>query len=176
MPDLVITLVGPDRPGIVEAVAEPIAANGGNWLESRMAHLAGTFAGIVRVEVPPERSADVVRALEGLATRGLRVVVEQSGPAEARASSRLMALDLVGTDRPGIVRELSHLFAAHGVNIEELTTDRTHAPMSAELLFRARAQVRVPTGTELAALRMKLERLANDLMVELRLVEADEER
>ncbi len=47
MADLVLTLIGPDRPGLVEAVAEPIAAHGGNWLESRMAHLAGQFAGIV---------------------------------------------------------------------------------------------------------------------------------
>ena len=54
MPNLVLTLIGPDRPGLVEAVAQPIAANGGNWLESRMAHLGGKFAGILRVDVPAD--------------------------------------------------------------------------------------------------------------------------
>ena len=52
MTDLVLTLIGSDRPGLVEAVAEVIAGHGGNWLESRMAHLAGKFAGILRVEIP----------------------------------------------------------------------------------------------------------------------------
>ena len=49
MTDLVLTLIGPDRPGLVEAVAEVVAAHGGNWLESRMARLAGKFAGILRI-------------------------------------------------------------------------------------------------------------------------------
>ena len=63
MPDLVLTLIGPDRPGLVEAVAEVIAGHGGNWLESRMAHLAGQFAGILRVEVPGAQVAPLSVAL-----------------------------------------------------------------------------------------------------------------
>jgi len=54
----VLTLIGPDRPGLVESVAARVAAHGGNWLESRMAHLAGQFAGILRVEVPAERLSE----------------------------------------------------------------------------------------------------------------------
>ena len=44
----IVTLVGEDRPGLVKALAERAAANGANWLDSSMAHLAGKFAGIVR--------------------------------------------------------------------------------------------------------------------------------
>jgi glycine cleavage system regulatory protein len=171
MPDLVITLIGPDRPGIVESVAQPIAAHGGNWLESRMAHLAGKFAGILRIEVPADRTEALVQALRRLEERGLRVVAEVSPPEERPAGEQLVDLDLVGTDRPGIVREISRLLAEHGVNIEELTTDRTTAPMSGELLFRAAARVRVPKAVDRAALRARLERLASDLVVEVKLAE-----
>jgi glycine cleavage system regulatory protein len=172
MPDLVITLIGPDRPGVVESVAEPIAAHGGSWLESRMAHLAGMFAGILRVEVPAENVGALTATLGGLAQSGLRVVVEESHPElSAPAQQQLMDLDLLGTDRPGIVREISRLLAAHGVNIEELATDRTAAPMSGEMLFRARARVRVPAGADMPGLRSRLEKLASDLMVEATLVE-----
>src|SRR5512144_1921117 len=152
MADLVLTLIGPDRPGIVEALAEPIAAHGGNWLESRMAHLAGQFAGILRIELPPEQVAPLVAALSALEQRGLRVIVEASAPAPATppVRRRLMDLDLVGLDRPGIVREISRSLVAHGVNIEELVTDRTTAPMSAEPLFHARARVHVPPGADVA--------------------------
>jgi glycine cleavage system regulatory protein len=175
MADLVLTLLGADRPGLVEAVAAPVAAHGGNWLESRMAHLAGKFAGILRIEVPDDRVAALTAALARLEGTGLRVVVEASPSAAAAAAGpRPMLLDLVGLDRPGIVREISHVLAAHGVNIEELQTDRTSAPMSGELLFQARARVHVPAGTDAARLRATLERIAGDLMVQVKL--ADPER
>lgn len=171
MTDLVITLIGPDRPGLVESVAEPIAALGGNWLESRMAHLAGKFAGILRVEVPAGQTHAAVEALRKLEERGLKIVVETAPAAAALAELPLMELSLVGTDRPGIVHEISHLLVENGVNIEELVTDRSSAPMSGEALFRARARVRVPTLAAVSQLRARLERLASDLMVEIQLVE-----
>ncbi len=174
MTDLVLTLIGPDRPGLVEAVARPIAAHGGNWLESRMAHLAGQFAGILRVEVPDDRAAALTEALRalrggGLEASGLKLTIE-SGPArEAEAGARTFVLELMGLDRPGIVREISHALAGRGVNIEELTTDRTTAPMSGELLFRSRARVTLPARTDPDELRQHLERLAGDLMVQITL-------
>jgi len=175
MTDLVLTLIGPDRPGLVEAVAQAVADHGGNWLESRMIHLAGKFAGILRVEAPPERAPALARALDALVSSGLRVVAEsipRDGGDEAGAGgARVMSLELIGLDRPGLVREISQLLAQHQVNVEELTTDRTSAPMSGEMLFRADARVKVPAGLDADHLRDRLERLASDLTVEIRLEE-----
>jgi glycine cleavage system regulatory protein len=176
MSDLVLTLIGPDRPGIVEAVAEPIAAHGGNWLESRMAHLAGQFAGILRVEVPDDRAAGLVEALRRLEERGLRVTVETGPRPPATSGRRLLVVDLVGLDRPGIVREISHVLAERGVNIEELTTDRSAAAMSGEMLFRSRARVHVPAKVDAAELRARLEKVATDLMVQVSLADSEESR
>jgi len=173
MADLVLTLIGPDRPGIVEAVAEPVAAHGGSWVESRMAQLAGQFAGILRVEVPDDRAAALVAALRGLEGKGLHLVVEATPrPPEAR-ERRPLDLDLVGLDRPGIVKEISRVLADGGVNIEELVTDRVDAPMSGERLFRTRAHLSVPRGTDAAKLRSALEKVASDLSVEVTLAEPD---
>ena len=171
MPNLVLTLIGPDRPGLVESLAQPIAANGGNWLESRMAHLGGKFAGILRVEVPAEKLSVLMQALHALEDCGLRVVMEESPPETPDETRHLMDLDLEGLDRPGIVREISHVLAEHSINIEELSTERTKAAMSGEALFRARARVNVPETCDTAALRLRLERLATDLMVHLQLAE-----
>ena len=176
MADLILTLIGPDRPGLVEAVAEPIAAHGGNWLESRMAHLGGQFAGILRVEVPDAKAAALSEALRRLEARGLRVTVETEPRPAAGPARRALVVDLVGLDRPGIVREISHVLAERGVNIEELVTDRTPAPMSAELLFRSRARVNVPEGVDAAELRGRLEKVAQDLMVQVTLAEPDAAR
>jgi len=173
MTDLVLTLLGPDRPGLVELVAGVIAAHGGNWLESRMSHLAGKFAGILRAELPAERVAAATAALAALEGRGLKVIVETAARTEAAPAERSMDLELVGLDRPGIVREISQLLAGNGVNVEELTTNRVSAPMSAEMLFEARAHVRVAPGTDVGKLRAELERLASDLVVEVKLTPAE---
>jgi glycine cleavage system regulatory protein len=175
MHDVVLTLIGPDRPGLVESVASVISAHGGNWLESRMSRLPGQFAGILRAELPPARVADALRALSALESRGLRVVVElapDAAAAERAATHRRMRLDLVGLDRPGIVREVTQLLARHGVNVEELVTNRVSAPMSGEMLFEAHVEVAVVAATDLDALRAALERTANDLMVDVKLEDA----
>jgi glycine cleavage system regulatory protein len=168
---LVLTVIADDRPGLVEALAQTLAAQGGNWLESRMARLAGKFAGIVLAEIPRDGVEDTIAALEALSEEGLRIQIERSDPETAVLEPRLLRLDLVGQDRPGIVRAISHALTAAGVNVDRLHTERTSAPMSGEPLFRATADLRLPVGLETAALRRQLEAIAQDLMVDLRLLE-----
>lgn len=171
MTQLVLTLIGPDRPGIVDSVAEVVAAHGGNWLESRMAHLAGKFAGVLCVEVDDDRSAALEAALARLGSDGLRVVIERSASTSA-AASPAMHLELLGLDRPGLVHEISALLAAHRVNVEELATDRVAAAHSGDLMFRADLRVVIPETVDVSVIREGLERLADDLMVEIRLAES----
>jgi glycine cleavage system regulatory protein len=166
---LVLTLLGPDRPGLVEAMAALIARHGGNWLESRMASLAGEFAGILRVEVDQDAAAELESALRSLeADQGLAILVKSAREVE-RPGGRLLSLELVGTDRPGIVREVSQALAAKGVNVEELETECTSAPMTGETLFRARALLRLPGGADDEQLRSSIEAIAEDLMVDVTL-------
>ena len=175
MIDFVLTLIGPDRPGIVDSVSEVVVANGGNWLESRMAHLAGKFAGVLRVEVPEEQAAALEVALGRLATTGLKIVVERSFAAHGPRPNAL-EIELIGLDRPGLVHEISTLLAAQHINVEELATDRPLAANSGDRMFHAKVRVVVPESTKVAEVRQSLERLADDLMVEIRLAEAPHER
>lgn len=166
---LVMTVISADRPGLVQLVAACVADHGGNWLESRMCHLGGQFAGILRVEVPAARSDELVRALGQLEGAGLRVIVHaESGGAPAAHGSVAM-LELVGQDRPGILRSVSGVLATHGVNVEELASERVSAPMGGGTLFQARATVLVPPSVNLVAVRSDLEKIAADLMVDLKL-------
>jgi glycine cleavage system regulatory protein len=168
---LVMTVIGPDRPGLVESVAGLVAEHGGNWLESRMSRLGGQFAGILRVEVPAEKEPSLVGGLKQLDSRGLTVVVhpDQLKPSATPASESL--LEIVGQDRPGIVREISHALASFGVNVEELQTECASAAMSGETLFKARARLSIPASCDAAEIRQKLERIAADLIVEISLAE-----
>jgi len=172
MHDVILTLLGTDRPGLVEQVADTVARLGGNWLESRMAHLGGKFAGILRVQVPAEYLDALVAATEQLSRDDLRIVVETSPSAPPTAPNRVVELECVGLDRPGIVRDITRVLAAAGANVEEIGTDASSAPMSGELLFRARIRAVISDEADLGRLREGLERVATDLMVELRTVEA----
>src|SRR5262245_47571042 len=123
---LVMTVIGDDRPGLVESVASLVAERGGNWLGSRMSRLGGQFAGILQVQVPTEQEAPLLRELADLKSKGLTVVVH-SEPAAASTAPRSQTrrLDIVGQDRPGIVQQISRALARFGVNVEELQTDCT---------------------------------------------------
>ena len=169
MTSLTLTLIGRDRPGLVSALSECVAAAGGNWLESRMARLAGYFAGILLVDVPESEVDRLVALLRSLEGEGLRAEVERGLREESAASERTLLLELVGQDHAGIVRDISQALAGRRVNIEELTTRVVSASFSGEQLFEAEARLRVPADIPDDELRATLETLANELMVDLRL-------
>lgn len=166
MNHLVLTVIAADQPGLVERVAQCIAAHGGNWLESRMSRMAGQFAGILRVAVPAEGYDELVEGLQELGDHGIRVMLADSG-IDPACNWKPIHLDLVGNDRPGIVRDITRLLAEHGVNLERLHTEVLPAPMSGEPLFHADALLAVPLTLSLDLLQSRLEELADDLMVEL---------
>jgi glycine cleavage system regulatory protein len=174
MPTLVLTLLGTDHAGVLAEVSRLINARGGSWERSQMSHLAGTFAGIVELEVPANQVDGLVSDVEGLRAQGWRIAVERSEAPEVEAEdTHGLTLSLVGADHPGIVAEVSNLLAEHGVNIEELSTRVVDAPMAGGYLFEADASVSVPASTDSAVLRAALEALANELMVDVEWHESD---
>lgn len=165
MTTLVLTVIGDDRSGIVNALAEVAAAHDGNWERSQMAELAGAFAGIVVVTLPDDR-ADAFRA--GLdALDGLTIVVHDADAHAADEPDSRLTVELLGNDRPGLVKELSAVFTEHGLSIEELETGSYDAPMAGGRLFEAHMVGSVTAGTDADALRSALERLAMELMVDI---------
>lgn len=172
---LVMTVIGKDRPGLVESVADLVASHGGNWLESRMSRLGGHFAGILRVEIPADKERELIANLEGLNSRGLTVVVHSDRAKAEPPPGRVRVLEIVGQDRPGIVRQISHALANYGVNVEELQTECASAAMTGEMLFKARAKLRVPASADVEKIRQNLEKIASDLIVDISFAELEAE-
>lgn len=166
MTSLVVTLVGPDRPGIVEAVSAQAVAHGANWAESLMSNLAGQFAGILHLHVSEANAAHLEAALKALAGPGMQVSVARVG-AVPDAKGRRMSLSLIGHDRPGIIQAISSALARQGVSIALLETAIVSGAMSGEQLFDMQAQLEVPPGVSPDQIRHGLESLATDLMVDL---------
>lgn len=166
---LVLTVIGNDRPGLVEQLATAISRHQGNWLESSMANLSGKFAGIVCVSIP---EAQLEALTETLATLpGLRITSEVSGMPASQSENRRLKLSLVGHDRIGIVREVSQILARHAINVEDLSTHTASAPMSAGILFHATATLTASPTLDVSDLTRELENLSDDLMVDVTLDE-----
>lgn len=168
MASLVLTLIGDDRPGLVSAVSGLVEERGGSWQRSQMARLSGKFAGVALVEVPDAEVSALESALSGLAVDGLQVRVERADDDAVREVTDVR-LHLLGQDRPGIIAEISAALAARGVGIDEITTDVRDAPMAGGTLFEVEARLSVPGSADVAAVRGDLERLADELMVDLSL-------
>ena len=162
----VLTIIGPDRRGIVESLSDVIAAHDGNWLESRMARLAGQFAGLLSITLPAERAGDLEHALAELETEGLRIIL-QAGDRAAPQPAHVLRLELVGHDRPGIVRDIARTLRPQYINVEELTSESYSAPMSGELLFKATLELGIPAESHMDDITRTLDQLAEQLSLDL---------
>lgn len=166
MTTLILTVAGSDRPGLVAAVADVVDAHGGNWENSRLAELAGVFAGVIEISVTPERAGvlqSALRELDGLLT----IAVHTGSDAVAPHESRHLSIRVLGNDRPGIVREVSQALSAHGISIEDLTTTTQDAAMAGGRLFEASVTADVPASVDLDAMRTDLERIATEIQVDI---------
>ncbi len=168
---LVVTVVGPDRPGIVSQIAERAQRHGANWSASRMARLAGEFAGMVHFEVPPENADRLVESLRGLEANGLQVTVARSSAGTPSPSLRGVELELVGDDRVGIVSQLTRLLAERGISIETIHTEIVRAGAHGRQTFKIGAHLLVPVALSNEMLRTELGALANTMMVDIALGE-----
>ncbi len=166
---LVVTIVGPDRPGLVSAISDKAAEFGANWADSLMANLAGQFAGILLLQVPSRNADMLVAALESLRSATMHIAVARGGAPAPGKPTRRIKLELIGQDRPGIIHSISSELAKHGVSIEKLQTRIASGAMSGEQMFHMDAALSVPTALTDDNLRTALESLANELMVDISL-------
>ena len=162
---LVVTFIGPDRPGLIEAISEIISNAGGSWLESRMSNLAGKFAGIALVAIPGENLPELRTALTGLEDASIRIMIETTADS-TEDTGPMMRLGVIGNDRPGIVHEIAQALANRHINVVEMRSDISSAPMSGETLFSAKAEIQLPLNLNLDHLVDELDDIANELTIE----------
>ncbi len=172
MAKLVLTVIGDDQSGLVDALSGVVADHEGNWDTSQMARLAGKFAGIVLISVPDQKVAGLLESLEPLKKQGLLdITASDASSSPAEDESTVLSLELVGPDHPGIIHDISHALAACGVSIEELSTETSSAPMSGGQIFRATAKLRAPIGLTLQDLDETMDKLADELLVDIELTD-----
>ncbi|MDE2299968.1 MAG: formyl transferase [Burkholderiales bacterium] len=168
---LVVTVMGPDRPGIVSALSERAQRFGANWAASRMARLAGEFAGMVHFEVPRENADALAAALRALEPTGLQVVIAKSEGADTATGLRGLELELVGDDQLGIISNLTRILAERGISIENMHTEIIGGSAPSKPTFKVSAHLLAPTALSSDTLRRELGVLAHEMVVDIALDE-----
>lgn len=164
---LVLTISAHDRPGIMSKLSSSISNEGGNWLESRMARLAGQFVGIVCIECEPEKESTLRDSLEKLSDEGIHVHVLGQGDLTDYPFTNHLKIDIFGNDRPGIVSHLANTISEAGANIEELNTSIESAAMSGQPIFHACGTICLPESCDEATIIAAIEALSDDLTIEV---------
>lgn len=167
MTNIIITFMADDKPGLVNLLSSTVSEHNGNWLDSSMSRLGGKFTGIVVIQLAQEKVEALQTALASLAASGVHVHSEVSEQAEDNSNYSEILLDLVGHDKPGIVRDISAVLARYQVNVIKLQSQLEPGSMSSELLFKAQGKVLVPQSTDLDELQEALEAIASDLLVDI---------
>lgn len=170
---IVISVLGHDSPGLVKSLSKIIVAHEGEWIESRMASLAGKFAGILRIDLPTAQVRGFQMALQNAEDLGLSVIFEETSPFRPAPRENQFEIELIGQDQPGIVHKISSALAQMNANVDELQTEVIEASMSGESLFKANIKLHIASDVKSSEIRALLEDLANELIVDIELLEAD---
>ena len=169
MAQLIISALGPDRPGIVGELTAHLHAAGGNLLDSRMVNLRGEFAVMILLECADDAARKLATDLPSVGAKmNLKLTVTPQESSDPRAGSPPRGgipyrLKTYSMDQPGIVARLTGVLRSLGVNIEELTARQESAPFAGTPLFLTEMLITVPPGVALAKVRAELEAAGNEL-------------
>ena len=167
--NIVVTLTGKDKIGLVEQVTSVVVKRNGNVESSRMAHLGGEFAMLMLVTVSDAEFSNLDKDFQVLRTDGYQVtMVQTEGDAKKYAGWLPYEIDVTGADHEGIIQEVSHHLASQGINIESLDTSSTPAPMSGTPLFTMKGIVLVPPKLNFNTWSDALEEVGDKLNVSVK--------
>ena len=172
MATLVLTVIGNDQAGLVDALSGVIAEHGGSWQRSHMAQLAGKFAGIVEVKVPDASVSSLVSGLHPLQAQGLLDVTATTATGNATSAHPTVGIEIVGLDRVGIVHEVTATLASNGINIVEIETTTEPAAMAGGDIFRAQLRAEVDASWTAARVADELHEVQDALGLDISVAES----
>lgn len=142
--DIVLTLTGPDRVGIVEEVTGVLLGLDANVGTSRMARLGGEFAILLQASIPAEKVERLDTAFAKLTDEGYRITTATAHAAKG-GEWQTFRVEVYGADHEGIVHNIAAGLSKRGISIESAETGTTTAPVAGTPLFFMNAIVAVPT-------------------------------
>ena len=166
--NIVLTLTGRDKIGLVDHVTSFVVKRGGNVESSRMAHLGGEFAMLMLISLPDGESESIEQDFQQLRSEGYQVTLVSTEEAKKYEGWVPYEIEVTGADHEGIIHDISHYLASRGINIESMDTSSTPAPMSGTPLFMMKGIVLVPPKLNFHSWGDELEEIGDKLNVNVK--------
>lgn len=168
--NIVLTLTGTDRVGIVDSVTETLVKVDGNVETSRMSRLGGEFAMLMLVSIEENQLGNLEQGVSSLREQGFQVATKQTelNIEQKYAGWLPYQIEVHGADQEGIVHKVAHYLTQRGINIESMDTGIVPAPMSGTLFFSMNAVVVVPPNLSHRDWQADLDEVADQLNVEIK--------
>jgi glycine cleavage system transcriptional repressor len=168
--NIVLTLTGTDRTGIVEDITRMLLALDGNVETSRMARLGGEFAVLMLTSLPEGQLENLKKNIQSLVSQGFKVTTTPTGQtyADAHAGWQPYQIEVRGADHEGIIHEVARILSQRGINIESMDTSISPAPVSGTPLFSMKALVIVPPELPGRNWKADLKEAGQNLQVDIR--------
>ena len=166
---LVVTIIGPDKRGLVAQLTEEIVAQRANIEESRMSRLGGEFAVIMLLSIAGEAKAELLIGLDKLNSERVQVFVKETDLSRLKVFEGFVPYEIsvIGADHEGIVHNIAEYLAELRVQVEDMETHVTKAPITGTPLFSMYAELQAPPELPLKALRTKMEAIGDSLGVDI---------
>ena len=166
MKSILISVLGDDKPGLLDSLSEIIVSNDGDWIESNMSTVEAKFAGILRVNVPSKNASKLMKELTS-SKLGLQIACEETAPVTF-SDFKSYNIELIGQNHVGIINKLSHVLTYElNANVEGIKTEIIDASMSGEQLFKAQITLHLSKSVDERLIKDKLELIADEMMVEI---------
>lgn len=165
MIELVLTIIGRDRAGVVAELADVVRFHDANWKRSELAEISGTFAGVVIVDVDDDRADELLTNLLILRHQGLHITAEQIEEINEAPDAQEVRLRFTGDDRPGIVHEISTTLSKFGVSISRLGSAIDTSGVGNQ--FEITTQLVLPPEVDLDAVLEAINTLTDDIGIAL---------
>jgi len=170
--NIVLTLTGHDRVGIVKEITNVLVKNGGNVENSRMARLGGEFAMLALVALEEKDLPAFEAELEQLRKEGFHITLLPTEDEHTKKYAGWLPyqIEVLGADHEGIIYEIAQHLAGQGINFEDVETTTSPAPMSGTPLFKMQATVLVPPNLPFNKWSDALEEIGDKLNVTVEVV------
>ncbi len=165
--EIVLTLTGHDRVGIVKEITNVLVKHGGNVVNSRMARLGGEFAMLALVALDEKDLPTLEANFQKLREEGFQITLQQTEDDHAKKFAGWLPyqIEVLGADHEGIIHEIAQHLAQQGINFEDVETSTSPAPMSGTPLFKMQATVLVPPNLPFNKWSDALEEIGDELNV-----------
>ncbi len=166
---LVVTILGPDKRGLVAEVTETIAESKANIIESRMMRLGGEFSMMMLLSLQEDQRDECNQTMESFEAKGMEVFVKETDLSRLDKFKGFVPYEVSvwGADHEGIIHAIAEHLSEKHIQFEDVETEVNPAPITGTPLFSMNAEIAAPPTLTLHDLRDELDDLSDQLGVDI---------